>query len=123
MRYSSSRRSRPSSPSSSRWVETSCSCLKTGGSARAMARVRACGSSAEVEHCVHRGPEAAELFLHAAQPGLQLTAMVADLPEGFFEDPQPVPPLVPFLDTEEDRVDVHHRGANGGARESTFRRT
>jgi len=52
-----------------------------------MTCVRTGGSSGEVEDGVHGDPKAVELFFHAAQPGLQLPAMVADLPEGIFEDP------------------------------------
>jgi hypothetical protein len=88
-----------------------------------MAHVRACGRSGKVEYSIDRDSEAGEVLLDAAQPRLESPTVVPDLAEGTLEDLHPVPPLVTLLNAEQDGVDVHHRGPNGGGRESTFRRT
>jgi len=75
-----------------------------------MSEVRTDGRSGTVEHGVRGHHQSVQFLLDASKAGFEPVAAVAHLPQGVLEDLGPVPPLVPFLHAQQDRVDVDHRG-------------
>jgi len=67
----------------------------------------------EVEHGVGRDPKLRQVLLDASQSQFESLTAFPDLSERSLQQLHPVPPLVPFLDTQQDRIHVDHRAADG----------
>ena len=66
-----------------------------------------------VERAVDRHAEPDQLLLDAPQAGLYAVAVLPHVAERMFEHLGSLPPLVPFLHAQQDRVHVDHRGRTG----------